>query len=450
MHFNLWSFPAFVDAVLRLLNLQTTDGLTINLVFYDMARKIPPSKREMRWGGNEKEVWAYLGEEFIKRGMGSKFALFACMHGTEAPDYWKPLNDAELRERRVLLCKRRGSVNVAYLHLPTNAHRMAANHYEGRMRAVARILCPGPVSTIEAYPGQPVIPPVCFGLPAQRKADCTDTYGAVNFSNWSWLLAVSDFQTGKTTQIFTAESVVGKLCLHMPGWVTSGCLTYGDEDSLYENMVRIVAANTVPLGHQGAIDTIEVWIPGSDMLDPTKKGFVMRVGNDKDRNTVTSMAKVMMQEHKKHPVKPTWAAFRPVFKVYLATGEGENEDKAGSSSRKGWGTFSFDMETPLSVLKTGLRKIGLNVDGHLRIKQTRIVGAEDLGDPPHGMSKAKFVEQMNGRLDARPELHITPDTTEYEWKVLRNYICEARVTFAQSRPEDAPESESAAQCHQFE
>ncbi len=153
--------------------------------------------------------------------------------------------------------KKNTTSDLAFLHLPTNAERLASNQYEASMRAVARILYCRRPEGIDQHPEAPVLAPAAGGLWGPDGPGATGksrfngghnserfTYGGLHFSARSWLAIAADFKKGITAQLFDFGSGANQIALHMPGLLTYGNILHKSPLATYEHLGRIVALHT--------------------------------------------------------------------------------------------------------------------------------------------------------------------------------------------------------------
>jgi len=414
VHFEIHSYDSFVDAVARLLDLPQIDGAEFDLYFNDLSGvDDAPGVHNMKFGTpNTRDQWNEMSRDLPRADYIDRFALFAALRGTRAFLDFEPESEDDLRARRAIKLTNRTAgqpySDAAYLHIPKNPGQLANNHIEPWFRAALRILTPGRIK------GEPGLPRIAPGYAVIDNRFCFNMYGGVGIHRGWWQYIVQKFESGSTEIDIKWLSPTERPVLLMPGEnMTEAAFRIEQEGkqtgSLMEKIDRRLEAALRPRDHRD-LTKIRFWSPGEGMLDPAGKPNTIHLEKQESRDWVDILG---------HQPDVTWVAFQPIYDSYTAHLPGGKKAK-------------FDLLGSLDAFRTmAYSKGGIPKGSGLRIIQVTSVTLSDEEFLAKGLAtereKEDFTREVERRLQNRAEIHIAPQTTEEEWLVLRNYICERDV-----------------------
>ena len=449
----------FVDAVDRLLCLDTRAGVSYSLYLMDKRKKYATQVEREEFlsdlTGNGITIWAagagdysndHVALQWLQERIGvteeeqiaSQKVLFVAGLADPIPWKWEP-DDSHRVQEVSLVWPRAPKMNrpdLAYLRMPENpVDVIYTNQYGPWMTNVCRVLTPG---RIPGRPGYPAIPDAWFTI-SDPPGNEIGTYGGLAFPPQLWDIMVELWEDDQTAPV-KLEAVMGpeskdgtsnRWHLFLPGTSSPYEKQFilhsevGDVKSVRQRIMELVR-RSMSTASFSLIQSVEVYLPGPGFFLASTEGPELTVSvADREKldsafqpvvDLMVEWVKYLTEKGGVDPVPnglglfPQFLSLRPVFKDYLL-GDADGAIEPLSWDPKttsvaqfrrlaGWVFSTLDQEQLYSPDQSWIA-----------ITQGFSVGS---GDPD----------------ESKPKLLVGPETTEDEWQSMRKLIVDFSLSIS--------------------
>lgn len=466
--FDLDDMETFVDAVDRLLCLDTRAGITYTLSIYDREADYTDADNQEAWdNAGFAESFTCAGEgdytsdiEGLKWLKGTipagedpqDWAIYISAPGESFPVwYWDPSLAGEDVACFVMDWEdgRQDRPDVAYLHMPDNCQEITAtNIYQPWMAHVIRILSPG---RLFHRPGKPVIPDTFFSLvaPVNAQDALLYSYGGLNFPPRAWASITHDYAK-ESVRVF---NLIGRHWIYpgsglvpnssfnifMPGYNKNIDLIQprinhcdvDDPSKVWMAISNVVRHSMSDHSYQ-LVNSIEVYMPGDSFFLRSRKTLQTiemeptRGNNPEllkpDPQSLKTLSDLLVQwrdwsmENYGLDNFPQFITIRPIYhttRVFAAADPDKTADYEDCDN-----LFEYTISDFMDLIErlwSNRHPLGAYDRSYLALS----VKQHDFGLDTASQQEQKALARVN---DTKPEFLITPETSEAEWELLRRQL----------------------------
>lgn len=457
----------FVDAVDRLLCLDTRAGVTYSLYLMDKRKKYATQAERDEFlsdlTGNGITIWAagagdYSNDQAALQWLrdriwvtedeqiASQKVLFVAGPADPIPWKWEPDDSHRVQEVKLIWphAPKMNRPDIAYLRMPDNPADVAyANQYGPWMANVCRVLAAG---RIPGRPGYPAIPDAWFTL-GSPPGNGIGTYGGLAFPPQLWDAMVGLWEDEHTAPV-KLEAVMGPESKHgttnrwhlfLPGTVSPYEKQFilhsevGDAKLVRQRIMKLV--RSMSPASFSLVQAIEIYLPGAGLfLASTETPEITVPVTDKENldsafqpvvGLMVEWVKYLTEKDGVDPVPnglglfPQFLSLRPVFKDYLLG------DAEGAIEPLPW--------DPKATTVDQFRRLAGQV-------------FSTLDDPEQFYSPGNSLIAITQGLpiapgdpdESKPKLLIGPKTTEDEWQSMRKLIVDFSLSISLLDPNNLP------------